>query len=139
MGLTWLVPIEPFRLSGITIDCVEPELVARFWGALLGEQPEPSLPGWFELGDRHSPRPRINFQPVPERKNAKVRIHLDLSVEDIDRAMAAVLAAGGRPTGERHDYAEGVVVVMADPEGNEFGLVQFFADPHRFGAVVLSC
>jgi hypothetical protein len=32
-----------------------------------------------------------------------------------------------RATGERHDYAEGVVVVMADPEENEFCLVKYFA------------
>jgi hypothetical protein len=26
---------------------------------------------------------------------------------------------------ERHDYDEGIVMVMADPEGNEFCLVQY--------------
>jgi predicted enzyme related to lactoylglutathione lyase len=34
-------------------------------------------------------------------------------------------SAGG--TGERHDYpGEGVVLVMTDPEGHEFCLVQYF-------------
>ncbi|MFD6453736.1 VOC family protein, partial [Nocardia sp. NPDC060220] len=36
-----------------------------------------------------------------------------------------VVALGGRPTGERHEYpGEGVVVVMEDPEGHEFCLSQ---------------
>ena len=39
--------------------------------------------------------------------------------------MQQVADLGGRWLGERHDYDEGVVVVMADPEGNEFCLVQY--------------
>ncbi|MEU0551920.1 VOC family protein [Micromonospora sp. NPDC005979] len=41
-------------------------------------------------------------------------------------AMALVVDLGGRYTGERHDYDEGVVVVMADPEDHEFYLVQYY-------------
>jgi hypothetical protein len=113
-----------FRLSGITIDCLDPHLVARFWAGLLGGEPQASLPGWYQLGERGDPR--INFQPVPEKKTVKTRIHLDLTVDDIGRAVEATVQAGGRATGERHDYAEGIVVVMADPEGNEFCLVEYF-------------
>jgi hypothetical protein len=113
-----------FRLSGITIDCLDPHLQARFWAGLLGGKPRASLPGWYELGE--GGRPRINFQPVLEPKTVKTPIHLDLTVEDIDRGVEAVVRAGGRATGERHDYAEGIVVVMADPEGNEFCLVKYF-------------
>jgi len=50
-----------FRLSGITIDCLDPHLVARFWAGLLGGEPRASLPGWYELGERGGPR--INFIP----------------------------------------------------------------------------
>jgi hypothetical protein len=114
-----------FRLSGITIDCLDPHLVARFWAGLLGGEPGASLPGWYELGDRAGPR--INFQPVLEPKTVKSRIHLDLTVDDLDHAVERVVQAGGRATGERHDYAEGIVVVMLDPEGNEFCLVKYFA------------
>jgi predicted enzyme related to lactoylglutathione lyase len=66
------------------------------------------------------------FQPVSEPKSSKVRIHLDLTVEDIDKAIDVVTALGGRFTGERHDYDEGIVVVMADPEDHEFCMVQYF-------------
>ena len=113
-----------FRLSGITIDCLDPHLVARFWSRVLGGEPRASLPGCYDLGERDGPR--INFQPVPEPKTAKTRIHLDLTVDDVDRAVEAVVQAGGRATGERHDYAEGIVMVMTDPEGNEFCLVEYF-------------
>lgn len=113
-------------VSGVTIDCVDPQRVARFWSALLGREPGPSQAGWVYLGHRGDPQPRLVFQPVPEPKAGKVRIHLDVTVDDVDEAIELVTSLGGRTTGERHDYDEGVVVVMADPEGHEFCLVQYY-------------
>jgi predicted enzyme related to lactoylglutathione lyase len=54
-----------------------------------------------------------------------VRLHLDVAVDDISAGIAQVERLGGSSTGERHDYDEGVVVVVTDPEGHEFGLVEF--------------
>ncbi|WP_267888676.1 VOC family protein, partial [Mycobacteroides chelonae] len=51
---------------------------------------------------------------------------LDVEVDDIDTARGQVERLGGAWSGERHDYDEGVVLVMLDPEGNEFCLVQFY-------------
>ena len=82
--------------------------------------------GLRQLGERGDAVPRINFQPVPEPKVGKARLHLDITVDDIDEAMRSVVDLGGRWTGERHDCDEGVVVVMADPESNEFCLVQYY-------------
>ncbi|MFF5290598.1 VOC family protein [Paractinoplanes globisporus] len=116
--------------SGVTIDCLDPALVARFWSALLGREPGPSPDGWVYLGERDDPLPRLVFQPVPTPAAGKVRIHLDVTVDDIDKGMAQVVELGGHFTGERHDYDEGVVVVMTDPENHEFCLVQYYADRH---------
>jgi predicted enzyme related to lactoylglutathione lyase len=115
-----------FVWSGVTIDCLDPERVARFWSALLGREPGPSQEGWVYLGERGDAQPRLVFQPVSEPKSGKVRTHLDVTVEDIDKAIDFVTALGGRFTGERHDYDEGIVVVMADPEDHEFCMVQYF-------------
>jgi predicted enzyme related to lactoylglutathione lyase len=113
--------------SGVTIDCLDPRRVAEFWSALLGREPGVSQEGWVYLGERGDPQPRLVFQPVPEPGTGKVRIHLDVSVDDIDEAMRMAEHLGGRFTGERHDYDdEGVVVVMADPEDHEFCLVQYY-------------
>lgn len=67
------------------------------------------------------------FQPVAEPKCGKVRLYLDVAVDDVDQGIAQVIALGGRCTGERQEYVEGVVVVMADPEEREFCLVQSFS------------
>ncbi len=112
--------------SGVTIDCLDPSRVARFWSALLDRQPGPSQDGWVYLGERGDPQPRLVFQPVSEPAAGKVRIHLDIAVDDITEAIARVVELGGRATGERHDYDAGIVVVMADPEDHEFCLVQYF-------------
>jgi predicted enzyme related to lactoylglutathione lyase len=83
----------------------------------------------FALGSADTERaaaPGSTSSPSLNRRWSRPRIHLDLTVDDIDDAVVAVVQAGGRATGERHDYAEGIVVVMADPEGNEFCLVRYF-------------
>jgi hypothetical protein len=117
------------RWSAITIDCAQPRVVADFWAALLGGQLNVPLPGWRRLRPPDPALPMLNFQPVPEPKTGKARIHLDLTVDDVDAAIGRVLELGGRTTGERHDYDEGVVVVLADPEGNEFCVVRYFVPP----------
>lgn len=115
-----------YTWSGVTIDCLDSERVARFWSALLGREPGPSQDGWIYLGERGDPQPRLVFQPVSEPAAGKVRIHLDVTVDDMEKAVAAVIELGGRATGDRHQYDEGAVVVMADPEGHEFCLVQYY-------------
>ena len=114
------------RWVGVTVDCVDVERVAAFWSELLDRPKGPSMPGWIYLGDLGDPQPRLVFQPVAEPKQGKVRLHLDVAVDDIERGIAQVVALGGRATGERHEYDEGVVVVMADPEDHEFCLSQYY-------------
>ena len=59
-------------------------------------------------------------------EDRKVRIHLDVQVDDIATARNQVESLGGRWSGERHQYDEGVVMVMHDPEEHEFCLVQYY-------------
>ncbi|WP_067690774.1 VOC family protein [Nocardia jejuensis] len=113
------------RWSGVTIDCLDVTRVSTFWSALLDRPPGPSEPGWVYLGHPEDPQPRLVFQPVSEPKTGKVRLHLDITVDDLDHAVSQVISLGGHPTGERHDYDEGTVVVMTDPEGHEFCLVHY--------------
>jgi predicted enzyme related to lactoylglutathione lyase len=118
------------RLVGITIDCKDPARLASFWSALLGKQiteEHGEDTGWATVGSRFDDQPRLTFQRVGEPKTAKVRIHVDIAVDDVEAAREQVEALGGRWSGERHDYDDGIVMVMHDPEGNEFCLVQFFS------------
>jgi predicted enzyme related to lactoylglutathione lyase len=117
-----------FVLAEITIDCHDTARVATFWSALLGASPRVPLDGWFRLGPLTEGGPVLNFQPVPEPKLGKARLHLDLLTDDLDAAVATVEQLGGRSLHEMHEYDEGTVLVMADPEGNEFCLVHHAPD-----------
>ena len=114
------------RLAGITRDCFDPGGLAEFWSVLL-DRPltaEHEGPGWATVPG--STRCRLTFQRVTEAKRGKVRLHLDVQVDDINGGRAQVEALGGRWTGQRCDYpGHGVVMVMTDLEGHEFCLVQY--------------
>jgi predicted enzyme related to lactoylglutathione lyase len=112
-----------FTLSGITLDCQDVEATAGFWSELLAAPLQESLPGWRRLGPLTPGGPVLTFQPVPEAKQGKVRLHLDLQVDDLPAAIARVQRLGGRSLDEVHEYEEGTVAVLADVEGNEFCLV----------------
>ena len=114
-----------FTLHEVTIDCVDVQQVAGFWSALLGAELRESLPGWLRLGPLTEGGPLLNFQPVPEPKQGKSRIHLDVLTDDMRSAIQRVVQLGGHERGERQVYDEGVVVVMTDSEDHEFCLVQY--------------
>jgi predicted enzyme related to lactoylglutathione lyase len=52
-------------------------------------------------------------------------VHLDLVVEDVDAALSKAVAAGASRESETFDLAWGRMILMADPWGNGFCLVQF--------------
>ena len=112
------------RLAEITVDCCDPARVGSFWSALFRAPLRVPLEGWFRLGPLTDGGPVLNFQPVPEGKQGKVRLHLDLVTDDLAAAVEAVVELGGQDLGDVHEYVEGTVMLMADPEGNEFCLVQ---------------
>ena len=116
-----------FVLAEVTIDCCYASRVAAFWSALLGAPLRVPLDGWVRPDPLTEGGPVLNFQPVPEVKQGKTRIHLDLMTDDLDAAAVTVQRLGGQSLDQRHDYDEGTVMVMADPEGNEFCLLHHTA------------
>ena len=137
----------------IVFDCADPDRVARFWLAALGGYDFPfgvpaGFASWDEwadannipvdqrntgrtLVDRDRDRPDIFFLQVPEAKQVKNRVHLDIKVaqglDGADRRTAIEgetdrLVGLGATVAERLDEAGGFHVIMRDPEGNEFCL-----------------
>jgi catechol 2,3-dioxygenase-like lactoylglutathione lyase family enzyme len=137
-----------------TVDCADPARLAEFWAQALGyhvQAPPPGFATWPEAleafgvpPERHNDAsavvdpdgagPRVFLQRVPEGKQVKNRVHLDVRAAPGltgDERMAALDAEAERleaigatrlarvepapPMGAGH-------LVMADPEGNEFCL-----------------
>ena len=111
----------------ITIDCSDPRALAHFWSAIFDcpvLEVGPDRPGWLRLEPLGADRaPFINLQPADTPKTGKLRLHIDVLVEDIDAAVAFVLGLGGSDTGVRESLPRGRIAVMHDPEGNEFCLL----------------
>ena len=120
--------IATFR--DLCLDANDPVRVGGFWGALLGREPADAGQGDGASRDvvlrenPASPGPTIWVNGVPEPKQGKVRLHLDVDlrpgqgVEDLVALGATVLTepADGTPWW-----------VLADPEGHEF--CAFPSDP----------
>jgi len=107
------------RIREVVIDCADHGVVVAFWAAALGWEPQPVNDQYVALvpppGDAG---PAILFQKVPERKQVKNRVHLDLGAEVMADAVARLLGLGATVLAER-SLGDFRWTVMADPEGNE--------------------
>ena len=136
------------RLVHLVIDAAGPGRLARFWAAALGwevaaeEADEVDIwPVGFSYPDPAA-LPLV-FVPVLEPKTGKNRVHLDLASEsaaDQAESVARLLALGAVPA----DIGQGDVpwVVLADPEGNEFCVLDprpVYRDTGPVAAVVADC
>jgi hypothetical protein len=75
-----------------------------------------------EAADVASSGPRLAFHKVPEGKTVKNRVHFDLITSDFDRELDRLVRLGAT---KRHEIDAGAHwVTLADPEGNEFDLIQ---------------
>ena len=112
------------RFPVVVLDCPDPQALAEFYGALLGWRAERQGDDWWsaraEYGDR------LEFQKVagyraPQWPGQDVpqQMHIDVVVDDLDEAEAAVLALGAT----KHDHQPGTTFrVFLDPAGHPFCL-----------------
>jgi predicted enzyme related to lactoylglutathione lyase len=113
------------RFLFITIDAQDARRVADFWAAVLDTELDEELDDgrFLVLKDRED-LPAIAIQLVPEPKQGKVRIHLDLGAKDLDEATARIVELGGRWDGEELTL-EGIAWrTLTDPEGHEFDVIK---------------
>jgi hypothetical protein len=104
-------------IKSVTFDTADALRAATFWAAALGSDVDEDstvdrafveAPGWGG--------PNIWFQRVPEPKTAKNRVHLDLRAPgSVADKVARLTALGATVQRDGKD-----LVVMADPDGNEF-------------------
>jgi hypothetical protein len=147
----------------IVIDCADPARLVPFWGLVLDYVPSPPPTGFETWNDSYRSvgvpdeeldltrdatdrlmdpaqvGPPIWFQPVPEGKTVKNRLHLDVFIGRDEqgvkspyaerrsrvRAKADQLIDAGASELRVEDSPEyeRFFVTLADPEGNEFCLV----------------
>jgi predicted enzyme related to lactoylglutathione lyase len=133
----------PSRLLALCFDANDPARLARFWAGVLGWEMAGDPQDGIALLPSDDTGFRIRFLPAEEPKTGRNRMHFDLtstSLEDQQQTVSRSLEFGGRhiDIGQGPDAAH---VVLADPEGNEFDVIEpgnnFLADCGFIGA--LSC
>jgi arylformamidase len=108
----------------VVFDCHDPGALAAFWGVVLGGQRRIRSDLWATVRD---PRPGgmlLGFQRVPESKQVKNRVHVDIWSDDIEGDVDRLVAVGATRVGDVVADATGAFQVLLDPEGNEFCLVR---------------
>ncbi len=103
-------------IKSVTFDCADAMVVGRFWAAALGtdlDEDSTSEKAYVEAAGWGGPN--MWFQQVPEPKAAKNRLHFDLRAPGPIRDEVRRLEGLGATV-----LREEPIVVMADPEGNEF-------------------
>jgi catechol 2,3-dioxygenase-like lactoylglutathione lyase family enzyme len=108
-------------MEAVVFDCRDAEAQAAFWCAALDHE---ITRRWHdEYGVEYVEatargEPVLLFYPVPDRKAAKNRVHLDIRPTRPQYDEVARLVALGARVVE--DDAAAPWVVLQDPEGNEF-------------------
>src|SRR5215510_4662944 len=124
MGVRWYTTV---------VDCRDIKAQAQWWAAVLGwkvavDQPDEVVlvpPHAFTKGESipvEERGPGLTFVPVPEGKEVKNRLHLDLAPRAHDDQADEVrrLEELGARRVNVGQPADATFVVLADPEGNEF-------------------
>jgi predicted enzyme related to lactoylglutathione lyase len=100
------------------VDARDPVALGRWWAEALGWIVFNGDPDEFEIRATPDRTPGLLFALVREPKVVKNRLHLDFRPDDRDAEVERLLGVGATHI----DVGQGEQswVVLADPEGNEF-------------------
>jgi|UniRef100_A0AAU3ICH9 catechol 2,3-dioxygenase-like lactoylglutathione lyase family enzyme len=129
------------RLFAICFNATRPSDLARFWSGVLGWELADGPNDDVAILPRDTAGFRIRFLPSQEPRTGRNRAHFDLtsaSPEDQRETVARALELGGEHIDVGQLPEEGHVV-LADPDGNEFCVIEagnkFLADTGVIGAL----
>ena len=111
------------QLVALCVDAIDPQALARFWAGLLDRD---VADDGVTLPPSDDPGFDLTFQPTRGEKAGRNQIHLHLtstSLDDQQRVVTRALELGGRHLDVGQLPEEGHVV-LADPEGNEFCVIE---------------
>ena len=110
------------RLDQVGIDVGDLDRATAFWSAVLGLTVADRDDQYVHF-ERLPGSLAVYLQKVPEEKTSKTRVHVDVAVKDLETALGRVGALGGTEF-QRVEESGSRWIVVADPDGNEFCLVQ---------------
>jgi catechol 2,3-dioxygenase-like lactoylglutathione lyase family enzyme len=115
------------HLSGVALECPDPEALAHFYSELTGWPIVFSDPDWYSIGQNAEASFHLSFQRAPGHRRptwpdpaSSMQFHLHIRVEDLDVAQRVALALGA--TRFDHQPSPDHARVFADPAGHPFCL-----------------
>jgi predicted enzyme related to lactoylglutathione lyase len=113
----------------IVVDCSDLERSARFWCGVLGYTARPPSGLYRALAPETGVGIDVLLQRVPDVKGRKNRLHFDLRTPDLEAEVTRVLGLGARLLTTQPVAENGWLWhILADPDGNEFCVLQPPAD-----------
>ncbi|MFE5730922.1 VOC family protein [Streptomyces sp. NPDC056528] len=129
------------QLFAICFHATRPSDLARFWSGVLGWEPDDGPDDGIAILPPDGAGFRIRFVPGGEPRTGRNRAHFDLtsaSPEQQRQTVARALRTGGTHL-DVGQLPEEEHVVLADPDGNEFCVIEagnaFLADTGVIGAL----
>ena len=110
----------------VVIDCSDVHRSAEFWTGVLGYVRDGVATGRYQsLLPADGRGAEILLQQVPEAKQGKNRVHLDLRTRELEPELRRLVSLGARVlTREPAAEAGWRWHILADPDGNEFCVLQ---------------
>jgi Glyoxalase-like domain len=147
------VQLMATRLVDLVADAHDPAALGRFWadalGWVVGDVTDDEVDVWPRDYDYPDPSAvPLVFVPVSGPKQGKNRVHLDLASTSTAEQAALVarlrdLGATPADIGQHHPGGPDVPwTVLADPEGNEFCVLEpreLYMDTGPVAAIVTDC
>ena len=108
------------RRLGLVLDCLDPQTLAPFWALALGYTVLADVDNYVLLVPSDGPGPKLLLQRVPEGKQSKNRMHMDVETSDVEAVADELEAACATRMSELMTEHGSSWIVMNDPAGNEF-------------------
>lgn len=118
------------RVGSIVIRVDDLRVQAEFWAAALNYVPrEPQGDDFVLLMPRDGNGPNVSLDRVRSELQIPPRIHLDLYTEDQAGEVRRLIALGATEIHWSKRPANADYVILADPEGNRFCVVDLKHEP----------
>jgi hypothetical protein len=107
----------------VVVDSQRADDIATFWSALLERPVTEGANQFFAMipASEDSSFPAMMFLAVPEPRQGKNRLHLDLVATDLSAEVDRAVGLGATKVAEFDEYGTRWVT-LTDPEGNVFDI-----------------
>ena len=113
--------MDRMYVGSVVIDVNDLEKMRAFWQDALGYVKDYASDHWVKLSDPNEKGVTVSLQLVPEPRQGKNRLHLDLYARNQMREVERLEGLGA--TREREPEEDEDFVVLSDPEGNLFCVI----------------